>query len=136
MAIWLTYSFYLNCSCFPITGHCAPLISLEKLRPLQFNYLKAFSEIVAQKYSAKKVFLKNVQNSQQNKCAGVSFLIKSQVEACNFAKKNTLAKVFSCAFCEVFKNVAFHGTPLVAVSVFWATHFDLRTSGDTENLSS
>ena len=25
-------------------------------------------------------------------------------EACNFIKKDTLAQVFSCEFCEIFKN--------------------------------
>ena len=46
--------------------------------------------------------LKILQNSQENTCARVSFLIKLQ--ACNFIKKETLAQVFSCEFCEIFKN--------------------------------
>ena len=37
-------------------------------------------------------------------------------EAWNFIKKETLAQVFSCEFCEIFKNAFFHRTPLVAVS--------------------
>ena len=37
-------------------------------------------------------------------------------EACNFFKKETLAKVFSCEFCVISKNTFFHGTPLVAAS--------------------
>ena len=37
--------------------------------------------------SVKKVSLKNSQNSQENTCAGVSFLIKLQAVACNFTKK-------------------------------------------------
>ena len=41
----------------------------------------------------KKVFLEISQNSQENTCARVSFLIKLQV--------------FSCEFCEISKN-AFH----------------------------
>ena len=28
-------------------------------------------------------------------------------QACNFIKKETLAQVFSCEFCEVFKNTIF-----------------------------
>ena len=28
-------------------------------------------------------------------------------EACNFIKKETLAQVFSCEFCEIFKNTFF-----------------------------
>ena len=39
-------------------------------------------------------------------------------EACNFIKIETLAQVFSCKFCEIFKNTFFYRTPLVAASVF------------------
>ena len=42
--------------------------------------------------------------------------VKKLPEACNFIKKETLAQVFSCEFCEIFKNTFFHGTPLVAAS--------------------
>ena len=28
-------------------------------------------------------------------------------EVCNFIKKDTLAQVFSCEFCEIFKNTFF-----------------------------
>ena len=42
----------------------------------------------------KKVLLKISQNSHENTCA----------RACNFMKKETLAYVFSCEFCEIFKN--------------------------------
>ena len=45
----------------------------------------------------KKVFLEISQNSQENTCARVSFLIKLQ----------TLAQVFSCEFCEISKNTFF-----------------------------
>ena len=31
-------------------------------------------------------------------------------------KKETLAQVFSCEFCEVFKNIFFRRTPLGSVS--------------------
>ena len=38
--------------------------------------------------------------------ARVSFFIKLQAEACDFTKKKkgTLTQVFSCKFCEIFKN--------------------------------
>ena len=38
-------------------------------------------------------------------------------EACNFIKKETLAQVFSCEFCEISKNTFFDRIPLVAASV-------------------
>ena len=54
----------------------------------------------------KKVFLKISQNSQENTCARVSFLIKLQA----------LAQVFSCEVCEIFKKSFFYRTTLVAAS--------------------
>ena len=36
-------------------------------------------------------------------CVGVSFLIKSQPQACNFIKQETLTQVFSSKFCEIFE---------------------------------
>ena len=55
----------------------------------------------------KKVFLEISQNSQEN------FITKG------FIKKETLAQVFSCEFCEISKNTFFHRTPLVAASGFY-----------------
>ena len=37
-------------------------------------------------------------------------------EACNFIKKETLARMFSCGFCEIFKNTFNYRTALVAAS--------------------
>ena len=65
----------------------------------------------------KKVFLETSQNSQENTCVKVSFLIKLQAETCNFSKKETLAQVFPCEFCEISKKTFSYRTPLVAASV-------------------
>ena len=73
-------------------------------------------ETVVKRCSVKKVFLEISQNSQKNTSARFSFLIKRQVAGCNFIKKETLALVFFCEFCEISKNTFFHRTPLVAVS--------------------
>ena len=64
--------------------------------------------------SVKKVFLEISENSQENTCARVSFLIKLQASASaiNFIKKETLAQVFSCEFCEIPKNTFFYRTPV------------------------
>ena len=35
-----------------------------------------------------------------------------RAEACNFIKKETLAQVFSCEFCEISKNTFSYTTPL------------------------
>ena len=42
----------------------------------------------------KKVFLTISQNSQNNTCDRVSFLIKLQVLACNIIKKETVSQAF------------------------------------------
>ena len=72
-------------------------------------------EAVIQMLSVKKVFLKISQNAQ-NTCVRISFIIKLQASACNFIKKEVLAQVFSCKFCEIFKKTSFYKTPPVAVS--------------------
>ena len=45
------------------------------------------------------------------------FYRKGVPRVCNFIKKETLAQVFSCEFCEISKNTFFHRTPPVAASV-------------------
>ena len=64
-------------------------------------------EAVAQRCSVKKLFSEISQNSQENTCARFSFLIK--------LKKEALAQVSSYEFCEIFKNIFFDRTHLVAV---------------------
>ena len=54
-----------------------------------------------------QVPLKISQNSPENTCARVSFLIKLQGPACNFIKTETLGQVFSCELWEIFKNSYF-----------------------------
>ena len=46
------------------------------------------------------------QNLQENTFARV-FFNKAAGGACNFIKKETLAQVFSCEICEIFKNSNF-----------------------------
>ena len=66
--------------------------------------------------SVKKVFLEILQNSQENTCARVSFLIKLQALG---------LWILSCEFCKVSKNTFFTEQLQVAASinkneeVFW-----------------
>ena len=53
------------------------------------------------------MFLEISQNSQENTFARASFLIKLQAEAYNFIKRETLARVFFCEFCEISWNTFF-----------------------------
>ena len=61
-----------------------------------------------------EVFLEILQNLPETPVS-VSFLIKPQ--ACNFIKKETLAQVFSCEFCEISKKN------------FFTEHLRTNTSG-------
>ena len=74
------------------------------------------TEAVARTWSVKKVFLEISQNSQENTCVRVSFLIMLQASVCNFIKNETLVQVLSCEFCEISKNTFCHSTPLVVAS--------------------
>ena len=38
--------------------------------------------------------------------------------ACKFMKKETLAQVLSCEFCEISRNIFSHRTPSVGASLF------------------
>ena len=58
------------------------------------------------------VFLKISQNSHENICDEVSFLIKLQtLGSCNFIIKETPTKVFSCEFRKIFINTFFTEHP-------------------------
>ena len=87
-------------------------------------FLNTDTEAILQRCSVKKVFLEILQNSQQNTCARVSFLITLQAEVCNFIKKETLAQVFSCEFCKISKTTFSHGTPPMAASADNINFFD------------
>ena len=71
------------------------------------------SEAVLRRCSIKKVFIEVSQNSQENTCAKVTFLIKLQAQIYDFIKKETLAQVFSCEFCE------FLTTPFLTEHLRW-----------------
>ena len=57
----------------------------------------------------KMLWLCYAKNSRQT-------LANHRPEACNFIKKETLAQLFSCEFCEIYKNTFYYRTPLVAAS--------------------
>ena len=72
-------------------------------------------EAVSRSCSVKEVFSEISQNSKENICVRVTFLIKQQ--ACNFIKKETLSRVFFGEFCKISKNTFSYRIPLVTASV-------------------
>ena len=78
-------------------------MSLNRLRQIMLSMINRNTVAVARRCSEQKVFLDISQNSQENTCERVSFLIKE-----------TLTQVFSCKFCEISKENFFNRKPPVA----------------------
>ena len=74
----------------------SPELKLNSPGPIwKRKYLILSPEAVVQRCLVKKVFEKILQNLRENTCTWVSFLIEL---------KKTLAQLFSCEFCELFKS--------------------------------
>ena len=68
-----------------------------------------------------EVFLKTSQNSRENTCVRVYFF--SWAQSCNFVKKETLARVFSWEFCEIFqKTFSTENLWTTASRLMWYCH--------------
>ena len=89
--------------------------------PLKFA---KFLKHVAQTCSVKKVFLEISQNSQENTCARVSFLIKLQVRPATLLKKRLWHRCFAVKFCKISKKTFSYRTPLLAASVSFPSIWD------------
>ena len=68
-------------------------------------------------FSVKKVFVKT-WHTQESICTAVSLLIKSYSSSLHSIKKYTPAQVFSCEFCEVFRNTYVFCRPY-PIGWFW-----------------
>ena len=75
------------------------IMILNLLTYLSFYWL--YIEAVIRGVLLKKVFLEISQNSQENSCARVSFLIKLQASISNFFQKQTLVQLFSFELCGI-----------------------------------
>ena len=107
---------------------------------LRNSSLLGTEAVVHQRSSIKKNFFKNFakftvkhlcQSLFFNKVAGLHISIPPEnvrkpsnvfrgyrnVQACNFIKKVILSQVFSCEFCQIFKNTYFYRSNLGAASV-------------------
>ena len=91
---------------------CIRYVSYQKNR----LFYVEITEAVARIYSVKKVFLEISQNSQESTCTRDSFLIKLQAWPAILFKKESLAQVFSCEFCEISHKTLFYRTAQVATS--------------------
>ena len=80
----------------------------EILKVSERNFSQETSETATKGVLCKKVFLEILQNSQENTFERASFFNKvAGLSPATLFKKETLARVFSCEFCEISKNIFF-----------------------------
>ena len=82
--------------------------NLKRLRYMKYHTVKCifFSRSSHHRCTiVKGVILNFAKFTGKHLCQVSFFKIKLQVSACNFIKKETLAQVFSCEFCEIFKSI-------------------------------
>ena len=83
-----------------------PMIQANINHKYKQTYLLHFAEAVAQRCSAKKGVLRNfVKFTRKYLCQSLFF--NKVAGPCNFMKKETLAQVLSCEFCEISKSTFF-----------------------------
>ena len=70
-----------------------------------------FQEQLPGVFCEKGVLTNFAKFTGKNLCQGLFF--NKAAGTCNFIKKEALALVFSCEFCEISKNTLFYRTPLV-----------------------
>ena len=99
-----------------------------------FSLNTEYSEAVVRRCFAKKVLLKILQNSLENTCARFTLLIKF-FNKIFLLKKETLAQVFSCEFCNYFKNTFFYRTTLVTASEYQITRKESLLLANTNQIS-
>ena len=80
----------------------------EILKVSERNFSQETSETATKGVLCKKVFLEILQNSQENTFERASFFNKvAGLSPATLFKKETLARVFSCEFCEISENIFF-----------------------------
>ena len=99
-----------------------PLYPGSKTECCNIDYnLENLSKYYFPMYSFPFVYMKSVVDMRHSRVAVRESL------AYNIIKKETLAQVFSCKFCEIFKKNFFYKTPLVAASAHFFHQFILTT---------
>ena len=86
----------------------------EWFSPRQFKNCKRYEKFSECLFIMKRKLIRCYHTWQSEAVARSCFVKKA--ETCNFIEKETLAKVFSCQFCEISKNTFSYRTPPVAAS--------------------
>ena len=72
-----------------------------------FVNLDKFQDILSDKQKSQQTGSKITVGSHEIQVAPSDDVVGVTIEVCNFIKKETLAQVFACEFCEISKNTFF-----------------------------
>ena len=100
MFVWV-----LHASLFYLFQKEVPYINFRKA---YLGSCQTFTRSSRPEVCCKKGVIRNfVKFTGKHLCQSLSFLTKLQAQTCNFIKKETLAQLFSCEFCEISTNTFF-----------------------------
>ena len=77
---------------------------------------KTISKQIIKTTRHRNKFLKKLEMIKKHIISKLFCISVLSLSSCNFIKKGTLAQMFSCEFCEFFKNSFLYRTPPVAAS--------------------
>ena len=93
---------------------CDPLQKLSSYEINRYKLLKWMYPMYSFRFT---LMFPKLSEAVIRRCSVINMSLKiSQNSACKFIKKDTLAHVFFCQFCSIFKNTFSYRVPLVADS--------------------
>ena len=113
---WIIFSDFTKTQVVDISHFSALFLFAKEIFFKKLIFFWWIKEAVAHTCSVKKLLLEISQKFVEKHLCQSIFFNKVADAACNFIKKETLAQVFSCQFCEISKNSFFYRTPLMAAS--------------------
>ena len=109
--IQIVVSFYLKIFSFPKSFWYEFLTKIKLTKENPFRFL-IYDKIKSLRTCIILQYQKELTEVLHSRRCSTKFCKTHRPEACNFIKKETLAQVFSCKFCEISKNTLFYRTPL------------------------
>ena len=98
---------------YQISCHSTDFFALYLLLKILFVYQHSNPEAATQRCPIKKVFLEILENSQENTCVRVSFLIKLQTVPATLLKRRLWHRCFAVNFAKFLR------TPFVTEHLWW-----------------
>ena len=102
------------------------LSNTTRTQDVHWTYIRRLRRLLRSSHS--EVFYKKAVLRNFTKFTGKHLCQSLFINACNFAKKETLAQVFFCEFCKISKNTFSFRTPLVAAFIFWTPYVSSMAS--------